>query len=68
MILTSCSASAGLSTENDKYWFFHHTDGDTMDVLDSRQLDLATALWTAVSYVAADLSVRLPHVVTSDSD
>lgn len=52
---------ASLSTANEKYFIFHHTEGDTMSVLDRRELDLCTALWAAASFVFADLSVRLPR-------
>ncbi|XP_065280112.2 carboxypeptidase Q-like [Dermacentor albipictus] len=51
---------ASLSTANEKYFYFHHTEADTMSVLDRHELDLCTALWTAASYIFADLSVRLP--------
>ena len=62
-----CPSPAGLSTDNGQYWFFHHTEGDTMDVLDSRELDLAAALWTAVAYVAADLTYKLPQGSSMDT-
>ncbi|XP_037514425.1 carboxypeptidase Q [Rhipicephalus sanguineus] len=52
---------ASLSTANEKYFIFHHTEGDTMSVLDRHELDLCTALWAAASYVFADLSMRLPR-------
>lgn len=52
---------ASLSTANEKYFIFHHSEGDTMSVLDRRELDLCTALWAAASFVFADLSVRLPR-------
>lgn len=52
---------ASLSTANEKYFLFHHTEGDTMSVLDRHELDLCTALWAAASYVFADLSMRLPR-------
>ncbi|XP_049520785.1 LOW QUALITY PROTEIN: carboxypeptidase Q-like [Dermacentor silvarum] len=50
-----------LSTANDKYFYFHHTEADTMSVLDRHELDLCTALWAAASYVFADLTIRLPR-------
>ncbi|KAK8763391.1 hypothetical protein V5799_033999 [Amblyomma americanum] len=52
---------ASLSTANEKYFIFHHSEGDTMSVLDRRELDLCTAVWAAASFVFADLSVRLPR-------
>ncbi|XP_012283500.1 carboxypeptidase Q [Orussus abietinus] len=50
-----------LWNKNDKYFWFHHTNADTMLVEDPTSLDLATALFAAVSYVLADISVDLPH-------
>lgn len=46
---------------NEKYFWFHHSQGDRMDVLDPDNLDKATALWAAVSYVIADLSDEFPN-------
>lgn len=51
---------AGLWNQNEKYWWHHHTDADTMDVEDPATLDLCTALWASVSYVIADLSFDIP--------
>ncbi|XP_064459435.1 carboxypeptidase Q-like [Ornithodoros turicata] len=52
---------AGLHNENDKYFYFHHSQGDTMTVLNSTELDMCTALWTVSSYVFADMSIMLPR-------
>jgi carboxypeptidase Q len=51
-----------LSTENDQYFYFHHSAADMLSVLDSTELDLDTALWATVGYVLADLSVPLPRL------
>lgn len=53
--------AASLNTANEKYFIFHHTDGDTMTVLDRRELDLCTALYAGAAFVFADLSERLPR-------
>lgn len=53
--------AASLNTANEKYFVFHHTDGDTMSVLDRRELDLCTALYAGAAFVFADLSERLPR-------
>lgn len=47
---------ASLYNDNEKYFWFHHTEGDTMNVEDPDELDLGAAFWTAVSYIIADLS------------
>lgn len=52
---------ASLYNENERYFWYHHSDADTMDVEDSDILDLNTALWASVAYVIADLSVDFPR-------
>jgi len=48
-------------TENDKYFYFHHSNGDTMTVLNPHHMDLAAAVWAVVSYVVADLDQMIPR-------
>lgn len=50
-----------LNAADERYFYFHHTEADTMSVLDRHELDLCTALWAAASYIFADLSIRLPR-------
>jgi len=50
-----------LNTDNAKYFYFHHSEGDMMTVENSEELDLCTAVWAAAAYVIADLSVELPR-------
>ncbi|XP_031552729.1 carboxypeptidase Q-like [Actinia tenebrosa] len=50
-----------LSNQNDKYFYFHHTDGDTMTVLNADELDLCAALWAVVAYTVADMEDMLPR-------
>ncbi|KAL1479066.1 hypothetical protein MTO96_052168 [Rhipicephalus appendiculatus] len=52
---------ASLTTHNEKYFYFHHTEGDTMTVHDPKVLDLCTAMWAGVAYVLADLHDSLPR-------
>ncbi|XP_059060227.1 carboxypeptidase Q-like [Achroia grisella] len=52
---------AGLYNANEKYFWFHHTEGDTMNVEDAHELDLGSAFWTAVAYIIADISVDIPR-------
>lgn len=48
-----------LANENSKYFYFHHTSGDSITLEDPDDLDKSTILWAASSYVLADLSVTL---------
>lgn len=52
---------ASLWTQNDRYFWFHHSEADTMNVENPVSLDTSTALFAAVSYVMADISIDLPH-------
>jgi len=50
-----------LLNANDKYFWYHHTPADTMDVLDPDNLDKAAAVWAVVSYIIADLNDDFPR-------
>lgn len=52
---------ASLLNANDKYFWFHHTEGDTMNVESPEELDLCAAFWTAVAFIIADLSEDIPR-------
>lgn len=56
---------ASLMNENGRWYWFQHTDADTMDVLDSDQMDKALAVWTAVAYVIADMKLQFPNEFNS---
>ncbi|KAL7634049.1 UNVERIFIED_CONTAM: hypothetical protein RMT77_015374 [Armadillidium vulgare] len=56
-----------LNSETDRYFWYHHTNGDRIEVYNSTHLDQVAALWTAVSYVTADVSFRLPQRSIVDS-
>lgn len=57
---------ASLMNRNERYNWFHHTAGDSMLVLNSDDLDRNTALFAALSYVIADLSIDIPRNVASN--
>lgn len=55
-----------LTTQSDKYFYYHHTNADTMTAENPKVLDMCTAVFAATSYVLADISVDLPrHNYTS---
>ncbi|XP_058453985.1 carboxypeptidase Q-like [Malaya genurostris] len=54
---------ASLMNKNEKYFWFHHSAGDSMAVEDPKNLDKCAALWAAAAYVVADLSVSIPKDV-----
>ncbi|CAG5010195.1 unnamed protein product [Parnassius apollo] len=61
VIIQTGVPGASLHNANERYFWFHHTDGDTMNVEDPKELDLCAAFWTAVAYIIADLSVDIPR-------
>jgi carboxypeptidase Q len=53
--------TASLANHNENYFWYHHSNGDTMDVLDPIQMNLCSAIWTVYAYVLADLDQVLPR-------
>jgi carboxypeptidase Q len=45
----------GLSVEDTRYFYYHHTDADTMDKLNPREMALCVATMAVMAYVVADL-------------
>lgn len=54
---------ASLLNKNEKYFWFHHSAGDSMLLEEPQNLDKATALFAACAYVIADISVDIPKDV-----
>jgi len=50
-----------LNNQNDMYFWYHHTEADTITMMDSGELDRGTALWAASSYIIANLEAKLPR-------
>ncbi|CAG2119128.1 unnamed protein product, partial [Medioppia subpectinata] len=44
-----------IQTHNEHYFYFHHTNGDTMTVMDTDELDRNTAVITATAYAVASI-------------
>lgn len=51
----------GLRVEGDRYFWYHHTDADTVDKLDPRELAECVAAMAVMAYVVADMPQRLPR-------
>lgn len=54
-------SGASLHVADSRYFWFHHSEGDTMTVQDPREMNLCSALWAVVAYVVADLEDMLPR-------
>lgn len=50
-----------LYSADEMYFHFHHSNGDTMTVLDRDELDRATILWATAVYSVANLDDILPR-------
>ena len=53
--------TASLANHNEKYFWFHHSDGDTMTVLDPVEMNLCSAVWAVYAYVLAAMEDPLPR-------
>ena len=51
----------GLNVDGTKYFWYHHTDADTVDKLDQREVALCVAVMAVMAYVLADMPDRLPR-------
>ncbi|CAG5131894.1 unnamed protein product [Candidula unifasciata] len=49
-----------IKVENSEYFYFHHTNGDTMTVQNPDVMDLCTAVWAVTAYALADMEYMLP--------
>ncbi|MBL8960922.1 MAG: M20/M25/M40 family metallo-hydrolase [Gemmatimonadetes bacterium] len=50
----------GLNVDDTKYFWYHHTNADTIDKMSPREVALATAAMAIMAYVVADMPDRLP--------
>jgi len=51
----------GLDVDETRYFWYHHTDADTLDKLDPREMALCVATLAVMAYVVADLPAPLPR-------
>ena len=52
---------AGLVVDGTRYFWYHHTDADTIDKLDPADMARCVATLAVMIYVVADLDYRLPR-------
>jgi carboxypeptidase Q len=50
----------GLRVDGEKYFWFHHTDADTIDKLNEQDFNECVATMAVFAYAVADLEERLP--------
>lgn len=55
---------ASLMNKNERYFWYHHSEADSMLVEDSGNLDRGAAAFAVTAYVIADLSIDIPKRVT----
>jgi carboxypeptidase Q len=51
----------GLRVEDSRYFWYHHTEGDTLDKLDPAEVARCVAAMAVMAYVIADLPSGLPR-------
>ncbi len=51
----------GLNVDGTRYFWYHHTDSDTIDKLDPDEVALCVATMAVMAYVVADMPERLPR-------
>jgi len=51
----------GLNVDGTRYFWFHHSEADTLDKLDPREVALCVAAMAVMAYVIADLPEPLPR-------
>ena len=51
----------GLNDDGTRYFWYHHSDADTVDKLDPAEMAKCVAAMAVMAYVVADLPVKLPR-------
>lgn len=52
---------ASLLNANQRYYWYHHSEADTISVQNETDMTFCAAFWAAVSFVIADLSIDIPR-------
>ncbi|CAL8110730.1 unnamed protein product [Orchesella dallaii] len=50
-----------LNGDDGRYFWYHHTDADTMTAMQPANLDRCLAVWASTAYIIADLNEKLPR-------
>ena len=50
-----------LMTNNKRYFWFHHSNGDTMTVMNPIEMNLCSAVFAVYAYILADMDDMLPR-------
>ena len=61
-IMSAGVPGMSLSVDREKYFWYHHSDADTIDKLDPHELNLCIAAMAVMAYVVADMPETLPRV------
>jgi carboxypeptidase Q len=51
----------GLDVDTERYFWYHHTEADRMEIIDADELARCVAAVTVMAYVVADMPDRLPR-------
>jgi carboxypeptidase Q len=51
----------GLNVDGSRYFWYHHSDADTVDKIDPKDLNLCVAALAVLVYVVADLPIPIPR-------
>jgi carboxypeptidase Q len=51
----------GLQVDGSRYFWYHHTEADTVDKLDPEEMAMCVAAMAVMTYVVADMEERLPR-------
>jgi carboxypeptidase Q len=60
-IMTLGVPGMGLNVDGTRYFWYHHTDADTVDKLDPHDVALCVATMAVMAYILADMPERLPR-------
>ncbi len=55
----------GLNVDGTRYFWYHHTEADTLDKLDPREVALCVATMAVMAYIIADMPERLPRAAAT---